>query len=260
MELQNVSRILLWNTKADAYLSREQNRAIATRNREDAARLKLISIKDKDSNTLKKTEHFHVVSCDDGMYLERTRMINPSPENPVHKGANRFELGFVTSPTQTWSWTEGALKQGNEVNVFGPVALEVGGDSADPKSPASSMRRNLTLRASEPPLVLVYWWQVDEQIYFVQTPNDDNTKKVMIEYEGTKKVLKLEIVKDLVTLAEVIRTNMNIEHNIKIEYWNPDFGSFVDADDISEINKNKAPRLKISKGSVKMDDSSSSDT
>jgi len=76
----------------------------------------------------------------------------------------------------------------------------------------------------------------------------DASKKVMVEFGGNSKLMKLDLSDDSIEkLRTAICENLNIYCDFKVEYWSPDFNAFIEVDDISELRANKAPKLRVSK-------------
>jgi len=72
--------------------------------------------------------------------------------------------------------------------------------------------------------------------------------KVMVEFEGNNKLLKLDLNDDSIEkLHTAICENLNIFCNLKVEYWSPDFNAFIEVDDISDLRASKALKLRVSK-------------
>jgi len=81
-----------------------------------------------------------------------------------------------------------------------------------------------------------------------EAPKQTLEKKVMVEFEGTNKLLKLDVSDENVEhFRDDICSKMNIDSSIKMEYWSPEFNAYVDLEDLSDLRENKAPKLRITK-------------
>jgi len=100
-----------------------------------------------------------------GLYLERYQRISTeTPSDLPHQSA-RFNLGFDTSPSQTWRVDYATGATGN-VPYNKNIGITIAGNNTDWTKPDNNIRRTLTLRSGDGSSVVVQWWESNEQIAF----------------------------------------------------------------------------------------------
>jgi len=116
---------------------------------------------------LQYKQEFYLVNGK-GQYLERdARITNETNNDSPHKSA-RFNLGFHSSPTQTWQVDYQGT--GNVPENSG-IGISIGGTGTDWAKPDTNIRRVLTLRNGDGISVVVQWWQAHEQVAFKPSSN-----------------------------------------------------------------------------------------
>jgi hypothetical protein len=117
----------------------------------------------------------------ESLYLERThRISDETPTTPTHYSC-RFGLGFVASPTQTWS---AHLSQSNHgdglISLDALIGLQIRGTSNDEWSAQYREPRWLTLRHHDEPTVIVRVMKSHELVMFANAvPGEEHRRMVM---------------------------------------------------------------------------------